>query len=317
MATVIYRKSFNRMNVPCFTPLSMDNLKFIKSVGKGAYSEVGLYENLETGQLMALKVYNVERADERYEIDFMKEIAIVGTLNFPSIIKLYGFVAPNENQKFAYALEYMENGNLDDLLCEMQMGIDHPEFGPTEKMIVLVGVAFALNYMHNHAVKNGSVMHRDIKAGNVLLDGKMRPKLADFGFAKVITDGLPNTPNRGSWPWMAPEVMMGENYSTKADVYSFGMFMYEVITHITPFVHLMTSREIIHAVTVKKERPVVPDPDLGIVSVMRACWNDDPAERPTMAEVCAMLVTETIHLPGADIAETLAYIAEIGAEKFF
>ena len=63
--------------------------------------------------------------------------------------------------------------------------------------------------------------------------------------AKVITEGMPNTPNRGSWPWMAPEVMLGQPYSTSADVYSFGMLIYELITNYPPFIMCLTAKDVI------------------------------------------------------------------------
>jgi serine/threonine protein kinase len=294
--------------------LNLDDWECIRDVGRGTYATVTLQRNKKTGQEVAFKRFTLRRADERYELDFMKEISILGTLNFPSVIKFFGFAAPEcgAEVELCYAFEFMANGSLDDLLTDIQLGISRPQFGPTERMIVIVGIAAALWYCHNRAIRNGAVIHRDIKAGNVLLDEHMKPHLADFGFAKVITSGRPNTPCRGSWPWMAPEVMLSGKYGTKSDVYSFGMFLYEIVTGLTPFVHFHTSKEVIYAVTIKKERPVIPPPGLQIHDIMRKCWDDNPDERPSMEEVMLLLLTETVVLPGADLDKVLEYINEIG-----
>lgn len=294
-----------------FTLLKFDDYEFIRELGRGTYSEVTLHKNKQTGELVAIKVFDLSRVDAVYEMDFMKEISILGTLKHPAIIKLYGFCPPGLVTKLSYAFEFMEHGSLDDLLVEIQMGIPHPEFGPTERMISIYGVAFALRYMHHEAIKDGMVMHRDIKSGNVLLDKDWKPRLADFGFAKVITEGMPNTPNRGSWPWMAPEVMLGQPYSTSADVYSFGMLIYELITNYPPFIMCLTAKDVIHAVTVKKERPLLPEPELPIYKVIRMCWDQNPSRRPTMIDVCQMLVTETMALPGSDMLRLFQYVSEM------
>jgi serine/threonine protein kinase len=211
--------------------VNLDDYEEIRRIGTGTYASVSLCEHKQTHRQYAIKTFTLTREDERYEMDFMKEISILGTLNFPSIIKFYGFSAPESNNqiRLSYVLDIADNGSLDDFLSDLVLGIPHPEFGPTERMIIIVGIAGALDYMHRRAIQHGSVLHRDLKAGNVLLDGRLRPLLADFGFAKVVTGKRPNTPRRGSWPWMAPEVMTSGDYGAKSDVYSFGMFMYVVV----------------------------------------------------------------------------------------
>ena len=293
-----------------FVDLDLNDYEFIKDIGKGAYCQVSLQRNKKTGELAAVKTYDLARLGQDYTMDFCAEFSMIGTLNYPSIIKLYGCHF-GENAVF-YALEYMENGSLDDLLTEMNLGIPHPDFGPTQRMIIIAGVACALRYMHHYAIEHGEVMHRDVKAGNVLLDKNYRPKLADFGFTKVIMEGIPNTPQRGSWPWMAPEVMRGDPYyNTKADVYSFGMFLYEVVTDMMPFVCCNTSKEVIERVTVKKERPFLPEPELPIYRIIRQCWMEDPKQRPDMKDICQMLLTETMALPGCDLVEYMQYVLSL------
>jgi mitogen-activated protein kinase kinase kinase 9 len=301
------------MEIPC---LCFEDYEDLGLIGKGKYSDVTLAKHKATGEIVAIKTFTFRQVDERYEIDFMREISILGILKHPVIIKFYGFSAPAEAEtdelRWAYAIEYVENGSLDSILEQVQCGCDGIEFGPTERMICMLGVGAALDYMHSHAVKDGFVVHRDIKAGNVLLDKAMKPRLCDFGFAKVITDMLPNTPNRGSWPWMAPEVMMGEKYGTKADVYSFGMLIFEIVVGMTPFVHMRTGKEIRTAVIERNERPLIPGPQLPIHAIIRRCWDRDPEKRPSIGDLLGLMLTQTIALEGCDMVRLLDYAQEIG-----
>jgi serine/threonine protein kinase len=298
-----------------FVTLNLDDWDYIRPIGRGTYAVVTLNQHKQTGQVVAIKRFTYKRVDERYELDFMKEISILGSLHFPSIIPFYGFAAVpegNDETDLCYAFEFMENGSLDDLLTKVHNGSPHPRFGDTERMIIAVGVAAGLAYLHGRAVQSGSIIHRDLKAGNVLLDGELRPYLADFGFAKVITPGSRgHTPCRGSWPWMAPEVMISGDYGVKADVYSFGMFLFELVIGEVPFDQYRTSKEIIKAVTERRERPRLPKPRIQMHAVMEACWAHDPAKRPDMDDVLQTLLTQEVALPGCEIERVLIYAAEL------
>jgi serine/threonine protein kinase len=297
-----------------FLSLVLDDWEEVGAIGRGTYAVVSLHRHKKTGQEVAFKRFTLRGVDDRYELDFMKEISILGTLDYPSIIKFYGFACPRvgDEMHLSYAFEYMANGSLGDILTDIQLGIEFPHFGPTERMIVIAGVGAALWHCHHGMIPGGSIIHRDVKAGNVLLDEHMRPRLADFGFAKLISGSRPNTPCRGSWPWMAPEVMLSGDYGVKADVYSFGMFLYEIVTGMTPFAEFQNWKEVAYAVTVRNDRPVIPPPALRIHDVIRRCWGQKPEHRPDMDEVMLMIVTETMALPGTDMGRLLEYICEIG-----
>jgi serine/threonine protein kinase len=90
------------------------------------------------------------------------------------------------------------------------------------------------------------------------------------------------------------------------------MFLYEIVTGMTPFVYCHTSKEVIYAVTVKKDRPTIPPPEIQIHDIIRKCWDDNPDERPSMEEVMLILLTETVALPGSDVDKVFDYIREIG-----
>ena len=169
--------------------------------------------------------------------------------------------------------------------------------------------------MHYYAVKNGFVLHRDLKSGNILLDENFKPKLADFGFAKVINSYEPNTPRRGSYPWMAPEVMTSSNYGVKADVYSFGMLMYEIVVGKTPFGDYKSGSAIVRDVVKKNARPTLPTPRLNIYELIESCWAKNPNERPDFNTIVPMLATETYILPGTDFDKYAKFVTEIMASN--
>jgi hypothetical protein len=111
---------------------------------------------------------------------------------------------------------------------------------------------------------------------------------------------------------MAPEVMISGDYGTPADVYSFGMFVYEVVTGCSPFVHLKTRDEIREAVVKKKERPLLLPPKLAIHDIIEMCWKQNPGDRPKIDDVMLRLLTETIALPGTEMDKVFGYVEEIG-----
>lgn len=298
-----------------FIKYNQSDFEFIRFIGRGTYSAISLEKNKKTGELVAIKTFTLVNEDERYESDFMKEISILGTFHHPCIIKFHGFLSDevNGNLQLSYVLDYMENGCLDDILMNIDAGIEFSGFGPTERSIIILGIACALRYMHYHAVKNGFVLHRDLKSGNILLDKDFKPKLADFGFAKVISSFEPNTPRRGSYPWMAPEVMTSSNYGIKADVYSFGMLMYEVIIGKTPFGDYKSVNDIVNDVVKKNMRPTLPSPRLNIYDLIENCWKTKPEERPDFNSIVPMLATETYILPGTDFDRYIAFATEIKA----
>ena len=211
-----------------------------------------------------------------------------------------------------YACRYFQKGSVEDVQADIMLGVPHPEYTPTKKSIIAVGIADAMRHLHDEAIPNGHLMHRDIKAANVMLDDSYHPFLGDFGFAKVVTDAeTHNTQGRGSYPWMAPEVMKSGDYLLPADVFSYGMLLYELVYAHPPFPQFNTSIEFIVHVAEKKEKPdFINGVETEVCNLIKECGNYKPQSRPSFKQIVNALVDCKFLFEGTDIDEYKRFIAE-------
>jgi serine/threonine protein kinase len=151
-------------------------------------------------------------------------------------------------------------------------------------MIILFGIAVGVGTLHERRV-----MHRDLKPDNVLLDGNHEPKISDFGCSKVAAENDDNTADGiGTPSYLAPEVIEGEDYDFRIDVFAFGMTMYAVLAGEDPFPGL--NRFKILKGIAKHRRPDFPaDAPSPLVNLAQRCWDGDRTRRPTFQEIIAEL----------------------------
>ncbi|CAK4724087.1 unnamed protein product [Aphanomyces euteiches] len=155
---------------------------------------------------------------------FVDEITLMASFDFPYIVKLIG-AAWTRPSDIKCVMELMDGGDLKQRLDHMTAEI----FPWSEKYIHIQNIAEGLVYLHSL-----SIIHRDLKSRNVLLDSKKGTKLTDFGVSKedlhaTMTIGV------GTFRWMAPEVIQEQSYSVAADIYSFGVILSELDTHRLPY----------------------------------------------------------------------------------
>ncbi|KAL4568821.1 hypothetical protein LXL04_024437 [Taraxacum kok-saghyz] len=188
---------------------------------------------LKTGQTVAVKkLYGVHRSPET-ESEFQAEMETLGQIRHKNIVKLlFGSVGDDFR---ALVYEYMENGSLGDMLHVDPKGGYLLDW--SKRFEIALGAAQGLAYLHHDCVP--SIVHRDVKSNNILLDEELRPRVADFGLAKMLqleakeSDGAMSRV-AGSYGYIAPEYAYTMKVTEKSDVYSFGVVLMELVTGKRP-----------------------------------------------------------------------------------
>ncbi|KAJ8773803.1 hypothetical protein K2173_008266 [Erythroxylum novogranatense] len=267
-------------------------------IARGTYATVhgALYE----GRKVAVKVLDWGQEDIRTksEIDtlrraFMQEVSVWNKLDHPNICKFMGaFMGPsgieiNTNNGTLAAhmcgvvTEYCPGGTLKSHLTENL----ESRLAFSTVMDFALDLARGLVYLHSR-----NLVHRDLKTENMLLDENQTLKITDFGVARIqATNNSEMTGFTGTLGYMAPEVFESKPYTSKCDVYSFGICLWEMYCCDVPYRNLSFS-ELTSAVTYKNLRPSIPKccPKT-LATVMKRCWDADPNKRPEMEEVVTML----------------------------
>lgn len=199
-------------------------------IARGGYASVYQAHDLETDQPVALKELRGDLAliDPELITRFQRETDALKRLDHPAIIKIYHDF--NENDHHYVVMEYVSGGDLAGLIAEHQA---RGQFIPLADVVNLgIHLAEALKYAHEL-----HVIHRDIKPANILLASDKIPRLSDFGVAR-LTDSQRLTRSGvmvGTMGYLSPESVSGESIDQRADIWSFGILLYELLTLQRPF----------------------------------------------------------------------------------
>lgn len=242
--------------------LTRQNFKLEMLLGLGRSSQVYLATAPDGGQV-ALKLPRREvRTDKAMAERFAQEVSLSITLNHPHLVR--GLAGRPEGDGAFLALEYLEEGTLDDSLKMGQMS-------QPVALDCLSQIARALIYLHDKGI-----IHQDVKPSNIFLDGLMY-KLGDFGVAK--TREKLNTAERAGSPfYMAPELFSGDDTTVASDAYSFGVMAYEMLVGSRPF--LGEDLETLTHAHLHKPIPHTALPP-AIDKIVRALMSKDPKTRAT------------------------------------
>uniref|UniRef100_A0A6B2KWY3 Protein kinase domain-containing protein n=1 Tax=Arcella intermedia TaxID=1963864 RepID=A0A6B2KWY3_9EUKA len=214
--------------------------------------------------------------------DFIKELSIMSIVRHKNLVRCYGGVT--KGGKFMIIAELLQE-NLNSLLAfneiELSLGL---------RLQMAVDVARALTYLHNHC----NLMHRDLKTLNLLVTTVEGPelvvKVCDFGVSRVIDKKRAMTGNIGTVAWIAPEIFQQKKYTEKADIYSFGIVMWEIITRQTPFGNLSSFG--IPVAVIKGDRPPFAKEKVpsSLKKLVRSCWSSNQKKRPPVHKVLDSLL---------------------------
>ncbi|KAI2488907.1 protein tyrosine kinase [Fragilaria crotonensis] len=281
--------------------IPFEELMLIETLGMGRVSTIyraawqkrktdGEASLLTGVKMVALKVATINQVtgDTLHVDELRREADIAAMLNHPNICDLVGVAADSEC--FCLAYEYCEGGSLLSLMSDTAR---YYEYLP-----LALDIANGMAYLHSR-----QVIHRDLKPSNVLLTRDRRAKISDFGMS-VANQGQELTAETGTYRYMAPEVIRHESYSSNADVYSFGILLWQLITREVPF-STMTPIQAAFSVA-QGRRPEIPtSTPPRLREIISACWDQDAHMRPSFIYIAMAL---------ADYARLAFSPANVGAQ---
>nr|GEY29079.1 cold-responsive protein kinase 1-like [Tanacetum cinerariifolium] len=192
-------------------------------IGEGGFGSV--YKGtLKDGLVVAIKVLSDESRQGVRE--FLTEITVISDIQQENLVKLHGYCVEENHRILVYG--YLKNGSLDKTL--LGSGLCSIKFTWEIRRKICIGVAKGLAYLHEEIQPH--IIHRDIKASNILLDEDFTPKISDFGLAKLFPSHLTHVSTRiaGTQGYLAPEYAIRGQLTRKADIYSFGILLLEIVT---------------------------------------------------------------------------------------
>eukprot|EP01091_Cochliopodium_minus_P015801 TRINITY_DN5718_c0_g3_i1.p1 TRINITY_DN5718_c0_g3~~TRINITY_DN5718_c0_g3_i1.p1 ORF type:complete len:753 (+),score=164.08 TRINITY_DN5718_c0_g3_i1:413-2671(+) len=263
--------------------INPEEIEIKKRIGRGSFGEV--FKAKWRGINIAVKKLPKHMMSGKFVDSFVEEISITNTLRHPNILQVLGVCIDGNN--ILMLTEYIQNGSLYQVLHNEKINLDWPKI---QKM--LLDAARGMNYLHKRKVP---IIHRDLKSHNLLVDENFHIRICDFGLSRILENQEKTMTACGTPCWTAPEVLRNERYSESADVYSFGIVLWECITRKDPYDGLPPF-QVVYAVGNQGKRPDMPDinpyPD-ALMDLMKQCWEEIADNRPTFLQVVNSLTQIT------------------------
>ncbi|XP_022768470.1 serine/threonine-protein kinase CTR1-like [Durio zibethinus] len=260
--------------------IAWDELHIKERVGAGSFGTVHRAE--WHGSDVAVKVLTVQDFHDDQLKEFLREVAIMKRVRHPNVVLFMGAVTKRPH--LSIVTEYLPRGSLYRL-------INRPAAGETldqrKRLRMALDVAKGINYLH---CLNPPIVHWDLKSPNLLVDKNWTVKVCDFGLSRFKADTFISSKSVAGTPeWMAPEFLRGEPSNEKSDVYSFGVILWELVTMQQPW-NGLSPAQVVGAVAFQNRRLSIPsNTSPKLASLMESCWADDPAQRPSFANIVEAL----------------------------
>ncbi|XP_041841125.1 tyrosine-protein kinase Tec [Melanotaenia boesemani] len=255
--------------------INPSELTFMKELGSGQFGQVKLGK-WRAQHKVAIKAI---REGAMYEEDFIEEAKIMMKLSHPKLVQLYGVCS---QQKPIYIVtEFMEHGCLLNFLRQRRGSFN---------LESLLSISLDVCEGMEHLEVNGFI-HRDLAARNCLVNDALVVKVSDFGMTRYVLDDQYTSSSGAKFPvkWSPPEVFNFCKYSSKSDVWSYGVLMWEVFTEGRMPFEKNPNHQVVMLVSQGQRlyRPKLATPAL--YDIMQLCWHERPEERPSFSHLCTML----------------------------
>ncbi|CAH9067645.1 unnamed protein product [Cuscuta europaea] len=275
---------------------------FMNILGQGSFGPV-YKATLPNGEVVAVKKLSTNsRQGER---EFQTEVTLLGRLHHRNLVNLLGYCVDKGQHMLIY--EFMINGSLENHLYNEERTLSWEE-----RLQIAFDISHGIEYLHDGAVP--PVIHRDLKSANILLDHVMRAKVADFGLSKEeVYDGS-NSGLKGTYGYIDPVYISTNKFTTKSDIYSFGIILFELITAIHPHQNLM---EYVNLATMSPDgideivdKKIVgtynPQEVRSLAAIAHKCLKNTPRRRPSIAEV-SHAISKVKHRGGLLREDTVSF----------
>ncbi|XP_060189720.1 cysteine-rich receptor-like protein kinase 44 isoform X2 [Lycium barbarum] len=283
-----------------------DNFSNANKLGQGGFGPV--YKGkLQNEQEVAVKRLSADSGQG--DLEFKNEVLLVARLQHRNLVRLLGFCLDGTERLLVY--EFAPNASLDHFLFD---SIKRRQLDWERRSKIIGGIAKGILYLHEDSRLR--IIHRDLKASNVLLDAEMNPKISDFGMARLFTlDETQGNTSRivGTYGYMAPEYAMHGQFSVKSDVFSFGVLVLEILSgqKNTCFRNGESLEDLLsyawsswrNGTTINFIDPMLRGTSGLVRDIMRCvhiallCVQENVVDRPTMAAVVLMLSSLSLSLP--------------------
>jgi len=261
-----------------------------KQIGKGGMGE--LYLGEWQGKQIAIKKIKLDYIKNNVLSNkFINEINIIASMRHPNIL-LYMGVTIDNNNNYYMITEYLPQGSLHEYLHPPKKTKKIP-LTDKQKIKIALQIAIAIQYIHSR-----KILHCDLKSANILIDKNFNIKLSDFGLSYFMSD--PPTGFLGTARWVAPEILKGGKYDIKADIFSYGMIVMELLTEKIPYSDIVKSevgkdRDIIKEYVndkIENGEDILPIPKTGnkvLRYIVANCLQARPENRMNMGQIIKYL----------------------------
>lgn len=267
------------------------NLQTITTLGRGEFGEVFLAKakGAEDGEGEALVlVKSLQTRDEQLQLDFRREAEMFGKLNHANVVRLLGLC--REAEPHYMVLEYVDLGDLKQFLRiskSKDEALKPQPLSTKHKVSLCTQVALGMEHL-----SNGRFVHRDLAARNCLVSAQRQVKVSALSLSKDVYNSE-YYHFRQAWiplRWMPPEAVLEDEFSTKSDVWSFGVLMWEVFTHGEMPYSPQADDEVLAGLQSGKTK--LPPPEgcpARLAKLMQRCWAPSPKDRPSFSELATAL----------------------------